>query len=210
MQEIQVQSLGREDLLEKETATHSSILAWKIPRMEEPGRLQSMGSQRVRHDWATSLSFFSPRVGRRCKLLSPPSCPEAAAFLQLEPVRRGKSRFPIKFRGNSEDQGRSSVLLKTEMRYRTPVKPACDSLPSWALCTSYSILLGDLCMPSPPASAAWLTPCPLGCSEQCVYQKELSFWNFKYLNSNPDSQRQPLVVWLWASYLTSLSLSVFS
>ena len=43
MWEIQVQSLGREDLLETEMATHSSILAWKIPWMEEPGRLQSMG-----------------------------------------------------------------------------------------------------------------------------------------------------------------------
>ena len=46
----QVRSLGQEDLLEKEMATHSSTLAWKIPWMEEPGRLQSMGSQRVRHD----------------------------------------------------------------------------------------------------------------------------------------------------------------
>ena len=50
MQETRVQSLGREDPLEKEMATHSSILAWKIPWMEEPGRLQSMGSLRVRHD----------------------------------------------------------------------------------------------------------------------------------------------------------------
>ena len=45
-----VQSLGQEDPLEKEMATHSSILAWKIPQMEEPGRLQSLGSQGVRHD----------------------------------------------------------------------------------------------------------------------------------------------------------------
>ena len=44
--------------LEKEMATRSSTFAWKIPWMEEPGRLQSMGSQRVGHDWATSLSFF--------------------------------------------------------------------------------------------------------------------------------------------------------
>jgi hypothetical protein len=44
MQEIQVQSLGREDLLEKRMATHSNILAWRIPQTEEPGRLQSMGS----------------------------------------------------------------------------------------------------------------------------------------------------------------------
>ena len=50
MRETWIQSLGQEDLLEKEMATHSSILAWKIPWMEEPGRLQSMGSQRVRHD----------------------------------------------------------------------------------------------------------------------------------------------------------------
>ena len=50
MWETRVQTVCREDLLEKETATHSSILAWKIPWMEEPGRLQSMGSQRVGHD----------------------------------------------------------------------------------------------------------------------------------------------------------------
>ena len=50
MWETQVQSLGREDPLEKEMAAHSSILAWKIPWTEEPGRLQSMGSQRVGHD----------------------------------------------------------------------------------------------------------------------------------------------------------------
>ena len=50
MQEAQVQSLGREDPLEKGMATHSSILAWKIPWTEEPGRLQSMGSQRVGHN----------------------------------------------------------------------------------------------------------------------------------------------------------------
>ena len=50
MLETRVQSLGREDPLEKEMATHSSFLAWKIPWTEEPGRLQSMGSQRVEHD----------------------------------------------------------------------------------------------------------------------------------------------------------------
>ena len=50
IRKTQVQSLGQEDLLEKEMATHSSILAWKIPSTEEPGGLQSMGSQRVGHD----------------------------------------------------------------------------------------------------------------------------------------------------------------
>ena len=59
MREIRAWSLGREDPLEKEMATHSSTLAWKIPWMEEPGRLQSTGSQRVGHDWATSLHFTS-------------------------------------------------------------------------------------------------------------------------------------------------------
>ena len=49
MQETWVRSLGQEDPLEKEIATPSSILAWKIPWMEDPGRLQSMGSQRVGH-----------------------------------------------------------------------------------------------------------------------------------------------------------------
>ena len=55
MQEGQIQSQGQEDFLEKEMAIHSSILAWQILWKEEPGRLQSMGSQRVRHDWATSF-----------------------------------------------------------------------------------------------------------------------------------------------------------
>ena len=50
MRETRVQSLGREDPLEKAMAPHSSTLAWKIPWTEEPGRLQSMGSLRVRHD----------------------------------------------------------------------------------------------------------------------------------------------------------------
>ena len=59
MQETWVQSLGQEDLLEKEMATCFSILARKIPWMEEPGRLQSMGLQRVRRDWVTSPHFTS-------------------------------------------------------------------------------------------------------------------------------------------------------
>ena len=50
MRETQVRSLGREDPLEKEMATHSSTLAWKIPWTEKPGRLQSMESQRVGHN----------------------------------------------------------------------------------------------------------------------------------------------------------------
>ena len=59
MPETWVRSLGREDPLEKEMASHSSTLAWKIPWTEEPGGLQSTGSQRVGHAWATPLSIFS-------------------------------------------------------------------------------------------------------------------------------------------------------
>ena len=54
IQETRVQSLGREDLLEKEMATHSSILAWRIPWTEEPGRLQSNRQQRVGHNRVTN------------------------------------------------------------------------------------------------------------------------------------------------------------
>ena len=57
VQETWVWSLGWEDPLEKEMATHSSTLAWKIPWTEEPGRLQSIRLQRVGHDWVTSLSL---------------------------------------------------------------------------------------------------------------------------------------------------------
>ena len=58
MRETRVRSLGWEDPLKKEMATHSSTLAWRIPWREEPGGLQSMGSKRVGYDWATSLSLW--------------------------------------------------------------------------------------------------------------------------------------------------------
>ena len=58
MQETQIQSLGREEPLEKERATHSSIFAWRSPWTEEPGRLQAMRLQRVGHDWATNISHI--------------------------------------------------------------------------------------------------------------------------------------------------------
>ena len=65
MQETWVRCLGWEDPLEKEMATHSSILAWRIPQVEEPGGLQSTGSHRVGHNGATSLSLSSVRL---CKM----------------------------------------------------------------------------------------------------------------------------------------------
>ena len=68
MWETWVRFLGREDPLEKEMAIHSSTLAWKIPWTEEPDRIQSMGSQRVRHDWATSLSLSLSELSPSCAL----------------------------------------------------------------------------------------------------------------------------------------------
>ena len=68
-QEILVRSLGWEDPLEKEMVTHSSILTWKIPWTEEPGRLQSMGLQRVRHHWAHTYTFLSLTSCNSCRLV---------------------------------------------------------------------------------------------------------------------------------------------
>ena len=62
MQETQVRSLGGKDALEKEISTYSSILAWEIPRTKEPGRLQSMGHQRVGHDLATTQQHNSKNL----------------------------------------------------------------------------------------------------------------------------------------------------
>ena len=64
MWEAQIQSWGQEDPPEKEMAIHSSTLAWKIPSMEKPGRLQSMGLQKVRHDGVIPLSKL-----KECKIL---------------------------------------------------------------------------------------------------------------------------------------------
>ena len=75
MWETQVRFLGWEDPLEKEMAIHSSTLAWKIPWTEKPDRLQSVGSQRVGPDWATSLSFtFTVTlIGQKIKGTFPPA-----------------------------------------------------------------------------------------------------------------------------------------
>ena len=70
MQETSVQSLGREDPLEKEMATYSSILAWEIPWRMEPGGLQSMGRKSVRHGLVTKQQLFRQRL-KYLKLFSP-------------------------------------------------------------------------------------------------------------------------------------------
>ena len=92
VRETRVQSPGREDLLEKEMATHSSILAWKISWTEKPGSLQSTGSQRVGHDWATSLHSLIREV-------------EASPFHRWKSWRPEKVRSKnkkVKIKGNLE------------------------------------------------------------------------------------------------------------
>jgi len=64
LQKTGVQSLGQEDPLKKGRATHSSILAWRIPRIEESGDLQSMGSQRAGHDWVTGFLTIHVSISR--------------------------------------------------------------------------------------------------------------------------------------------------
>ena len=80
MQETRVQSLGWDDPLEKEMATHSSVLAWRIPWTEEPDGLQSMGLQRVGHNWATNTHT---QTGKQLEIqfLSCASCISSAQKL---------------------------------------------------------------------------------------------------------------------------------
>ena len=95
MRETRVQSLGREDLLEKAMAPHSSTLAWKIPWTEEPGRLQSMGLQRVGHDWATSLSLFTFMHWRKKWQPTPVLLPGATGGLTPFRAHSGLQEIPI-------------------------------------------------------------------------------------------------------------------
>ena len=78
-----IPGLGRSP--EKEMATHSSILAWKIPWTEEPGRLQSMGSQRVRHDWATSLTIYLQYIPYIGEFYQIPQTPDNPNIMQIVP-----------------------------------------------------------------------------------------------------------------------------
>ena len=124
MRETWVRSLGREDPLEKEMATHSSILAWRIPWTEEPGEPQSTGSQRVGHDWATSLSLPCGGGGgneiweekRREARLFPRHTGETAN--SLGPDGRGKlqetSRHSSRCCAHVEKGGDSSLLRAGE------------------------------------------------------------------------------------------------
>ena len=98
---------------EKAMAPHSSTLVWKIPWTEEPGRLQSMGSHRVGHDWATSLSLFTFMHGRRKWLPTPVFLPgesqgRGAWWAAIYGVAQGQTRL----KPQQQQQQNSLLLLK--------------------------------------------------------------------------------------------------
>ena len=103
MWETWVRSLGREDPLEKEMATHSSTLAWRIPWTEEPGGLQSTGSQRVRHIWATSISL-SFSLGVQTIICLQCRRPEFNPWAQKIPWRREWQPTPVFLLGEFHGQ----------------------------------------------------------------------------------------------------------
>ena len=102
MWETWVRSLSWEDPLEKEMAPHSSTFAWKIPWTEEPGRLQSMGSQRVGHDWATKLSlsfllYTTTHTTIKINLKSERNQPYKLMYYKITSIwnfRKGKTTVP--------------------------------------------------------------------------------------------------------------------
>ena len=115
-QETQVWFLGQKDPLEKEIATHSSILAWKIPRTEEPGGLKSMGSQRIGHNWVTNhahvyRNYFFCFIGSNPYLcggvkISPFCCLICLSSLVVISWAH-RNKFFIEFAGLTESSGHS-------------------------------------------------------------------------------------------------------
>ena len=99
MWETQVLPLGWEDLLEKEMATDSNILAWKIPWTEEPGRLQSLGSQRVGHDWPANTHTHTSLIYNNLAMINQPHCvrddffPVVSLRWVLKPLPGSSSSF---------------------------------------------------------------------------------------------------------------------
>ena len=141
MRETWVQSLGWEDTLEKEMATHSSTLVWKIPWAEEPGSLQSMGLQRFGHDWATSLHFTSIIDLRHTLLIAHPSIHSfLTIFLNNWTLNLSKvyaSSFPdSQWSGNPYAQ-----VLTKEMKKEFI---GCNSQALFLETTSADMLLGSL------------------------------------------------------------------
>ena len=141
MQETQVRSLGQEDHLEKEMATHSSNFARRIPWTEEPCRLQSMGSQRVEHDWTHmhpnpySLTFTWLYVHTSCVwLFATPWTVAYQAALSMEFSRQNYwSGLPFPSPGDVTNPGikpRSLTLQADTLPSEPPAKPP-NKVTSW-------------------------------------------------------------------------------
>ena len=134
--ETWIWSLGREDPLEKEMATHSSTLAWKIPWMEEPSRLQSIGSQRVGHDWATSQVHWFPKVKQKSKDSDNGGFPGGPVVKNLPCNARDTDSIPGPG-GSHVPQGNWACgpqLMSPGSRAHKPklLKPLCP----WSLCST--------------------------------------------------------------------------
>ena len=131
MQETWVRSLGQEDPLGKEMATHSSILAWRILWAEEPGRLQSTGSQRIGHDWATLLWHFLFYVKPLaiCYLRVKKLFPNDRVFIKVKYLSRGvilSDLYPAFFFLNIPTDAlifQIRILLKGTVKHHPPSMP---------------------------------------------------------------------------------------
>ena len=120
MQETQVWSLGHEDFLEKRMAIHSSILAWRSPWTEEPGGLQSMGPQRVGHDWAVNTIYTLLE-----KAMAPHSSTLTWKILWMEEPGRLQSMGSLRVRHDWA----ASLSLFTFMHWRRKRQPTPVFLP---------------------------------------------------------------------------------
>ena len=163
MQEAWFWSLGREDPLEEEMATHCSVLAWRIPWTEEPGRLWSMGSQRVRQDWTTNLSLspWNPSMCMRSPIFVKPWTPTLTPKLNWE-VRSQPLMHGWRFSSNLEGKSPS----------RHPVLPSLflSRNPLWG-CSHPSLVS------SPPSTeASYLSPTPF-CHMIMLLQLYSEPWN---------------------------------
>ena len=121
MLETRAQSLGQEDPLEKEMATHSSILAWRIPWTEEPGGLQSMGLQRDRHGWETNRLTGGLAPGYLSKFKACTSIPKKkkckkANWLYKEALQIAEKIRGMKSKGEKKTWMQSSTEYQGEIR----------------------------------------------------------------------------------------------
>ena len=128
MQETQVQPLGQEDTLERGTAAYSSILAWRIPWTEEPGGLQSMGSQRVRHNRATNDFTFTFLLFSKFSLwiLCPNPC-----FMIITTTNNTKNS---KLRLHKNHRARESALISSPLAQILKTYPLLDG----CICMHYT------------------------------------------------------------------------